>query len=220
VARRARPVVLAHERVIPLEDPLSALLPDHGLRRGAVVVVDGGPGKGATSVAFTIAAAVTALGEWAAAVDLAGTLGVRAAAEAGVALERFALVRQVPLDRWAMVVATLLDGTGVVLAEMPPATAARDAHRLVARARERDSVLVPLVGTGVWPAEAAVRIHAGGGAWSGLGPDAGLLEARSVVVRVEGRGAAGHGSIGRRGSGEGPGPNPAEGWGRRLARTG
>ena len=58
-----------------------------------MVGVDGEPGAGASSVAFELAAAVTAVGEWAAAVDLDGSLGGRAAAEAGVALDRFAVVR-------------------------------------------------------------------------------------------------------------------------------
>ena len=64
------------------------------MARGAVVGVEGMPGAGATSVALALAAAVTAVGEWAAAVDLDGTLGGRAAAEAGVALDRFAVVRR------------------------------------------------------------------------------------------------------------------------------
>src|SRR5262245_26787849 len=100
---RVRPAVPAHDRGVPLAGGLRELVPGGALVRGSVVGVDGGPGAGATVVAFELAAAVTASGEWAAAVDLDGTLGARAAEEAGVALERFAVVRRVPPARWATV---------------------------------------------------------------------------------------------------------------------
>src|SRR5204863_192915 len=81
-------------------------------------------------------------GEWAAAVDLDGTLGARAAEEAGVVLERFAVVRRVPPTRWAIVVAALLDGVSLVIADVPRGVSLGDARRLIARARERDAILV------------------------------------------------------------------------------
>ena len=123
VARAARPVVPAGERALPVPGELGELIPP--LRRGSVVAVDGEPGAGATSVALRLAAAATAAGEWAAAVELHGSIGGLAAAEAGVALERFAVVRRVPPARWATVVAALLDGIGLVLAEVPRVRARR-----------------------------------------------------------------------------------------------
>ena len=77
------------------------------------------PAPGPPPSRFELAAAVTAVGEWAAAVDLDGTLGALAAREAGVALDRFAVVRRVPPARWATVVAALLDGVSLVIAEVP-----------------------------------------------------------------------------------------------------
>jgi hypothetical protein len=158
------------------------------------VQVDGTPGAGATSVALALAAAATTAGEWVGAVDLAGTLGVEAAAAAGVALERFPVVR-IPghsIDRWATVVAALLDGVGLVLTELPRHARAGDARRLVARARERGAVLVVLPSAVArWPGERGLHLVAEGGAWSGLEPGAGLLASRALQVRVEGRGAAG-----------------------------
>jgi hypothetical protein len=156
------------------------------LRRGAVVTVAGTAGSGATSVALCLAAAVTAVGEWAAVVDADGTFGGRAAAEAGVVLERFAVVRRAPPDRWATVVAALLDGFAFVAADVPPRCRLGDARRLAARARERAAMLVMI---GPWPAEAALRLHASASRWSGLGAGAGLLVGRELQVRVEGRGA-------------------------------
>jgi hypothetical protein len=194
VAARAHPFVAAGERRLRVAGPLGELLPAGGVQRGSTVAVDGSPGSGSTTVALTLAAAATSAGEWAAVVDpgrgpWAGTLGARAAAEAGVALERLAVVPRVPPDRWGTVVAALLDGITVVVAAVPPHVRLGDARRLVARARERGAVLVAF---GAWPVEAAVRVHTGPSAWRGLGNGSGLLAARDVDIHVEatGRGYA------------------------------
>jgi hypothetical protein len=192
-ARRTRPVSAAHERVLEVPGPLGALIPGRHVRRGSVVAVHGRPGAGATSVVLALAAAGTTAGEWVAAVDLDGTFGALAAAEAGVALDRFVVVRPpgpgpLPADRWATTVATLLDGVGVVVAELPRTVRAADARRLVARARERQALLVPLAREVPWPAEAALRLHASGGTWPGLARGTGVLADRTVRVEVEGRG--------------------------------
>ena len=133
VGGRARPITLARERVLPVGGALRELLPG-ALRRGATVAIEGVSGTGATSLAFTLAAAATDTGEWAGAVDLDDTFGGEAAAANGVALERFAVVRHVSLDRWATVVAVLLDGVALVVAEVPRGVRAGDARRLVASA--------------------------------------------------------------------------------------
>ena len=194
-ARRHRPVSAAHERVIPVPGPLGELLPNAAMTRGAVVGVEGIPGAGASSVALTLAAAVTEVGEWAAAVDLGASLGGRAAAEAGVALDRFAVVRpppggRFPLDRWAAVVATLLDGMSLVIAELPRSVRGADARRLVARAREREVILVPFGPARTWGADTTLRVQAVGGDWPGLGEGSGVLGERTIRVQVDGRGAA------------------------------
>jgi hypothetical protein len=156
-----------------------------------VVAVEGVRGAGATTLAFTLVAAATAAGEWAGAVDLDGTLGLEAAAATGVALERFPVVRASTLDRWATTVAALLDGVTLVLAEVPHHVRVGDARRLGARARERGAVLVALPAPGArWVGDAAVRLVAQGGSWSGVGPGAGLLDARALRCEVAGRGAA------------------------------
>jgi hypothetical protein len=197
VARAARPLVLARDRSVALGGALAELVPDGAVVRGSVLRVAGAPGAGSTTVAFELAAAFTALGEWAAAVDLDGTLGPLAAGEAGVALERFAVVRRVPPARWATVVAALLEGVSLVVAEVPRGIGMGDARRLVARARERESVLVVAETHGtVWPAGAAFGVHAAGSVWEGLGCDAGFLTGRRLQVRVEGRGAAARPRIG------------------------
>ena len=142
---------------------LGASLPAAGLQRGTVVAVEGALGSGVTSITLELAAAATRGGEWVAAIDPDGTLGGLAAGEAGIALDRFAVVRAVPASRWATVVAALLDGVTMVVATVPRHVRAGDARRLVARARERSAVLVAV---GSWPAEAAVRLRADGLRWS------------------------------------------------------
>lgn len=190
---RARPLVLARDRGIALTGGLGALVPDGTLARDAVVRVVG-DGVGSTAVAFELAAAVTGVGEWVGAVDLDGTLGALAAAEAGVALERFAVVRRVPPTRWATVLAAMLDGMSLVLTDVPRGVRVGDARRLTARARERGCVLVvherSVLGVGVpWPVPVALTVTGTSRAWTGL-DDAGHLTGRALLVRVEGRGAA------------------------------
>lgn len=182
-ATRAAPAVRAGDRLIAVTGPIGRHLPAGGLRRGSTVALDGPPGAGSTTVALHLAAATTSAGEWAAVVDPDATLGARAAAEAGVVLERCAVVRRVPLDRWPAVVSALIDGVAFVAAAVPVGLRPGDARRLTARARERATVLVAL---GAWPAEAALRIHASGRDWSGLAAGEGLLANASVDVRVEG----------------------------------
>lgn len=180
-------MVLAGERRLAVPGPLGEIRPGGGLQRGAVVRVEGAAGSGATSLLLSLLAAATAAGEWAAVVDGDGVLGGLAAAEAGVALDRLAVVQAVPAALYARVVATLLDGVTVVGATIPRGFRLGDARRLEARARERAAVLVAV---GSWPGEAALRLRAEHSAWSGLGRGEGLLGQRVLRVAVTGRGAA------------------------------
>jgi hypothetical protein len=191
-ARRAQPVLLARERGLPVPGRLAGSVPEGALVRGTLLRVAGADaGAGATTVAFELAAAATAAGEWAAMVELDATVGAMAAAEAGVTLARFAVVRRVPPTRWATVLSALIDGVSLVVAEVPRGLRAVDARRLAARARERGTVLVAFErGVARWPAEAALTLHAAGSAWRGFEQGAGVLARRSLEVRVVGRGAA------------------------------
>jgi hypothetical protein len=199
IARDACPATLAGDRRLIVADPLGGLLPDGGLRRGSVITLSGV--SGTTSVLLPLLAAATATGEWTAVVEPGDTLGGAAVAEAGVAMERCAIVRRVRADRWAVVVAALLEGVTLVAASVPPGVRLGDARRLAARARERGAVLVamdsvPGVRSVAWPAEAALRLHVHPGPWRGLTSGHGLLSERDLQVRVEGRGAAREGLVG------------------------
>jgi hypothetical protein len=183
-AEVVRPVALAGERVLPVLGPLEPLFPARGLRRGSVVTVGG-----STSLALSLLAAASGEGSWCAAVGFP-SLGLAAAAELGVVLDRFPLVPS--HRRWAWVVAALADGFDVVLARPPSVVKAADARRLTARVRERGAVLV-VAGSSAgaaWPEAAEVRLDVVSSTWEGIGPGHGRLLGRRVEVVGGGRGAA------------------------------
>jgi hypothetical protein len=177
----ARPVSLARERTLPVLPALVDLLPEGGLRRGSTVAV-----SGATSLALALLAGPSQAGSWCAAVGLP-SLGLVAAAEVGVALERFPLVAR-PGEDWPAVVAALVDAVDVVLVCLPRHVRNGDTRRLVAKARERGAVLVTVGGSSTLPAD--VRLSASACAWEGLGRGHGRLRARRMDVVAGGRGAA------------------------------
>lgn len=183
LARRVAPLAMAGERTLPLRPDLVAVVPG-GLRRGTVIELDGG---GATSLGLALAAAPSAAGSWVAVVGLP-TLGLVAAAEAGLDLARTAVVTDAG-DRWADVIATLTDAVDVVLTGRPPRLRPADARRLTARVRERGSVLV-VVGAR-WPDRTDLHLTVASSTWSGVGDGHGHLRQRRVEVVVDGRGAAG-----------------------------
>jgi len=131
-------------------------------------------------------AEASAAGTWCAAVGLP-RLGLVAAAEAGVAVDRLALVPY-PGPDWASVVAALLDGVDIVVAATPGGVPGGMAQRLAARARQRGAVLVPV---GRWPG-ADLTLSVSAGAWHGVGQGRGRLRGRELDVVAHGRGAAAH----------------------------
>jgi hypothetical protein len=191
LAEQARPVALAREQVIPVLPALRTLVPGGALRRGSVVAVGGEAG---TSLALALAVGPSAAGSWVAAVGLPA-LGLDAAAELGLALERLVLVPRVPAGTWGAVMASLVGAGDVVLFAPDRRIHGADARRLVARARERGSVLVMVDSTGASSGsirstqafEPDLRLSAGSVSWHGLGRGHGRLQARQVVVEATGR---------------------------------
>jgi hypothetical protein len=181
-AQHAAPVTLAGERSLPVLEALASLLPA-GIRRGATVTVDGAAGVGATSLALALGAEASRAGSWTAIVGMP-RLGLLAATELGIAPERLLVVADPPSASVATVVAALLDAVDVVY--VGASVAPPDARRLVARARERETVLVPL---SRWPLGADVRLSVAAPEWFGLtGRGAGRLAARRVRVTASGKG--------------------------------
>jgi hypothetical protein len=203
LAGAVRPVAMAGDRVLPVSPSLHSLLPDRGLRRGSVVAVNGR--AGATSLVLALIAGASAEGLWCAAVGVGRpSVGVAAAAEAGVHLERFAVVSAASgtgPGGWAWTVAVLLEAIDIVVTWPPAHVRPADARRLTARGRERGAVLVVAgAGAGVgadgharragWPAPVDVQLGVSKVEWRGIGPGHGHLEARSMEVVAGGRGAA------------------------------
>ncbi len=180
---KAAPVTLAGERILPVVASLEPLFPGGGLRRGTTVAVSGSLG-----LALVVVAGPSQAGAWCAAVGFP-SLGVVAAAEAGIALDRFPMVadpagpsaRETGQSDWATIAGALLDAFDVVLLK-----AQRPNRRLEARARERGAVLVV---AGHWPG-ADVRLSVARSQWEGLGDGHGHLQRRRLEVVAGGRRAA------------------------------
>ncbi|HVV38610.1 MAG TPA: hypothetical protein VHC63_18525 [Acidimicrobiales bacterium] len=189
IAGRAQATsVLASQRARPVRGPLASLFP-HGLRPGASVAVRAGrPSLDGAAMrnAITLAAGVVPPEGWVAAVGVPG-LGVLAAAEAGLALERLVFF-DAPVTLWGTVAIAAVDAFDVVVLSVPARPRPAEVRRLSGRARERGTTIVA-VGPGVaaWPSDA--RLVTAAVAWDGLGDGHGTLRSCRVTVDLDGRGA-------------------------------
>jgi hypothetical protein len=203
---------LGADRMLPVLPMLGDLFPGRGLRRGSTVTVARGTSPGATTLMLALLAAASKLGSWCAIVGVP-YLGLVAAAEMGLALERTALIPH-PGAQHDKVVATLLDGFDIVVAAMPGRLSPTLRTQLAARARQHGSVLIPFRGHGGttgqgahpagWPTSPAapgelqgrdwegadVALSTEGSTWHGLGRGQGRLRSRELTVVARGRGAA------------------------------
>ncbi|MEV6825650.1 hypothetical protein [Amycolatopsis sp. NPDC051102] len=166
---------------LPVASALAGLLPG-GLRRGSAVSVGG-----STALVLALLAEATCEGSWAAITGMP-EVGVVAAAELGVDLDRLALVPN-PGAELVAVVSALIDGFDLVV--LGPAVVRgvqpQLARRLAGRLRNRGAVLVA---AGPWPG-ADLELRVSKRRWRGLTDDGfGHLESCDVVATSRGRGAA------------------------------
>ncbi|MET8997098.1 hypothetical protein [Amycolatopsis sp. NPDC004169] len=166
---------------LPIAPALAGLVPG-GLRRGSTVAV-----RGSTALILALLAKATREGAWAAITGMPA-LGVVAAAELGVDLDRLALVPDPGVELVA-VVSALIDGFDLVV--LGPAAARgiqpQLARRLAGRVRNRGAVLIS---AGAWQG-ADLELGVSKRRWRGLSDDGfGHLDAREVVATSRGRGAA------------------------------
>lgn len=178
------PVTLAAERVLTVPS-LGPLLPGGGLRRGSTVAVEGPLQGGATSLGLALLAGPSSGGAWCAVAGLP-ELGLAAAAELGLSLDRLALVPR-PGERLATVLASLIDGFDVVMARIPTGLSPSDARRLAARARQRSSVLVVLGQASARSFSAELTLAVEASEWRGVDGGYGHLRSRTLTVVVRGR---------------------------------
>jgi hypothetical protein len=181
---------LARERVLPVVDGLASLLPEPGLVRGRIVACTG---PAATSVALSLVARATQHGSGLAVVGVPW-LGIDAARELGVAVERLVAVDADDVATWAERVAVAVDGIELVLGAIPSAVppgrggVERTLTKLRRRVQARGAVLVVVTHRsateGGW---ADLVVEGGGAVWEGLGDGHGHLRRRRLDVRVAGR---------------------------------
>ncbi len=182
---------------LPVPDGLRQLLPD-GLRRGSTVAV-----TSSVSLLLALLGPASAAGAWTAMVGMP-VLSAEAAAEAGVELERLAIISPPEPgwsgSSWTTAVGALLDAVDVVVARPGGAGADPgvfggtsgvtdgDARRLNARARSKGGILV-LFGqhAASWPG-VEIELSATHGRWIGIDRGYGRLRQRQLRVRAIGRG--------------------------------
>ena len=180
LATRVRPLSLARERVLPVHPALAPALPEEGLRRGSVVACTG---QGAWSSALALTAAASQAGSWIAVVGL-GALGMSAAEEWGIALDRVIAVPAVPGAQLPAVLAALVDGIDLVIADAAGIRSS-DARRVAARLAQRGGVLVLVERVGGFSADLTCEMRTE--AWQGIGDGFGRLVSRRVCLSVSGR---------------------------------
>jgi hypothetical protein len=168
---------------LPVPPDLVRLLPEGALRRGSSLVV-----TGSTSLVLALVAQASQEGSWVAVVGLPA-VGLLAAQQAGVVLDRLALVPRPGADA-PTVLAALLDGVDLVIVGDGAALADSERRRLTARARERGAVLLS---TSSWPG-AHLVLTAEPVEWTGLGDGHGHLRTHRLAVSRSGRGSAGRGA--------------------------
>ena len=194
VADRSRPLTLARDQTLPLIEPLATMFPEGRLRRGITVAVRG---PGSTTLGFALAASASSAGSWVAMVGVADA-NLATAAELGVALERVAVMHPLPAQ-WSATVAAVIGAFDIVVLAPSHRVSAGDARRLMARARERGSVLITLTRMGPsgasragdmarsWPERVDAELAISTLRWQGLGQGHGNLRARVARVDMTGR---------------------------------
>jgi hypothetical protein len=183
---RVAPLGLAGEQarlLRPVPSDMVGLFPTGGVQAGWSI---GFEGPGSWSPAMMLAAGLMEPDRWLATVGLE-ELGLVAAAELGVPLDRVVTVETPAPGQWAGVVAALIEAIDVIAVAPRHPVPARAARRLQARAREQQAVLLHLDGGRSWPQPMDITLTVVEQRWQGLGPGHGHLHGRCMVVEASGR---------------------------------
>lgn len=167
----------------PVPEPLAGLFPSGGVQAGWSI---GFEGQGSWAPALLLAAALMEPDRWLATVGLE-ELGLVAASEFGVPLDRVVTVETPPSEKWSAVVAALVEAVDVIAVGPGHGVADRAARRLKARAREQQAVLLHLDGGRSWPRPLDITVTVVAQRWWGLGPGHGHLRGRRMLVESTGR---------------------------------
>lgn len=183
---RVAPVTLAAEQLLAVPEAFQLLFAGGGLPRGSSV---GFAGAGSWSVAMALAASALGVGGWLAVLGVE-ELGLVAAAELGVRLDRVLVVSSVASAQLGLVAATLMEAVEVIALHPRSMVSTRDARRLTARARERGTVLFHLDGGRHWPEALDLSVTVAPSRCFGIGEGHGHLQFRQLEVATTGRRAA------------------------------
>ena len=160
-------------RTIPTHPVIAELLPEAGIRQGAVYSV-----AGSALLLLALLAPPSAAGAWCGVVGMPD-LGLEAARDAGIDLDRLVLIPR-PAEHWMTVVASLADIMGVVALRPPAQATEATVARLSARLRQHGTTLFV---QGAWPhSEAMISVDSP--RWHGLEHGHGQLVAREVTLTV------------------------------------
>ena len=184
LAERVAPLALAGERTLPVADEFADLFPERGLVRGRTIVCSG---QAATSLALALVAPAVAAGSWLAAIDVP-TIGLDAASEFGIALERVVAVRtgaDREAGRWSDVVAAAADGFDLLITRVPADVSPTVLRKIATRLRQRGAVMLVLDDPGALSCDGV--LDADITQWVGLGDGHGHLQQRQLVVEASGR---------------------------------
>ena len=186
LAERVSPLSLARERTLPVAEDFAELFVEGGLVRGRSLACSG---PAATSLALALAAPAVAAGSWLATIDVP-TLGLDAASEFGVALERVVAVHtgehpDQQAARWPEVVAAAADGFDLLITRVPTMVSSGAVRKVANRLRQREVVMLVLGDPGTLSCDGVVDSHAV--EWTGLGVGHGHLQHRRLVVEASGR---------------------------------
>jgi len=172
---------------VPLE--LRAMFPEGGLVRGRTVLCSG---DAAVAMALRVVSSATQAGSWLGIVGV-HNVGVQAASEHGVALQRVVFVQPASSSRteWVSTVAAAADGFDVLMLEVPRGITEADARRVQTRIQARRNALV-LVGAMHQSAvqsvfQPDVIMNTATTQWHGIERGAGYVQGRDVQVAVSGR---------------------------------
>ena len=128
---------------LPVPPELRVMFPEGGLVRGRTVLCSG---DAAVAMALRVVSSATQAGSWLGIVGV-HNVGVQAASEHGVALQRVVFVQPASSrTEWVGTVAAAADGFDVLMLEVPRGITEADARRVQTRIQARRNALV-LIGT-------------------------------------------------------------------------
>ena len=173
---------------LPVPSELRAMFPEGGLVRGRTVLCSG---DAAVAMALRVVSSATQAGSWLGIVGV-HNVGVQAASEHGVALQRVVFVQPASSrTEWVNTVAAVADGFDVLMLEVPHGITEADARRVQTRIQARRNALVLIGGTQQSAVQSVfqpdVIINTATTKWYGIERGAGYVQGRDVQVAVSGR---------------------------------